>query len=136
MAKKGMVGGDTIRIEGLRELSRALKAVQAGTQKEIAQVFKSAAEKVATTARSRINSRSGKLADSIRPYGTQRAAGVRMGKQSVPYAGPYEFGGYPAGRPFIKEGRAIYPTFQEQEPIVRKDIEKGLREIIFRNGLS
>lgn len=131
----GMVGGDTIRIDGLRELSRALKAVEAGLQKEINGVFKRAADKVATKARGRIRSRSGRLAASLQPFGTQRTSGVRMGRKAVPYAGPYEFGGYPAGRPFVKEGRALYPTFQEQAPAVRKDIEDGLRDVIRRAGL-
>ncbi len=105
-------------------------------QKEITGVFKRAAEKVAGKARSRIRSRSGRLAGSLRPFGTQRAAGVRMGRKTVPYAGPYEFGGYPKGRPFIAEGRAIYPTFQEEAGKVRRDVADELTGLIRRAGLD
>lgn len=130
------MGGEVVRIDGLRELSRALKAVEDGMQKEVAGVFKRAAEKVASRARSRIRSRSGRLAGSLRPFGTQRKAGVRMGRKAVPYAGPYEFGGYPAGRPFVAEGRAIYPTFVEEAGNVRRDVADGLAELIQRAGLD
>ncbi len=133
---KGFVGGETIRIDGLRELSRALKQLEDGLQKEIGTVFKGAATKVASIAKGRINSRSGRLAGSITPFGTQRQAGVRMGKASIPYAGPYEFGGYPKGRPFMAEGRAIYPTFKEQAPVVQRDIEDGLKSLIRKYNLD
>lgn len=133
---RGLVGSDAVRIDGLRELSRSLKQVEAGLQKEIAGVFKKAADKVAGKARGRIKSKSGRLAASIRPYGTQRAAGVRMGKKAVPYAGVYEFGGYPAGRPFVKEGRAIYPTFKAEAENVRRDVAEGLADLIQKAGLS
>lgn len=130
---RGYIGGDVIRIDGLRELTRALKATEDGLQKQVNVVFKSAADRVAGIARRRIRSRSGRLAGSIRPYGTQRAAGVRMSRD---YAGPYEYGGYPAGREFIPTGRALYPTFRDQADNVRRDIADGLRDVIAKNGLA
>jgi hypothetical protein len=133
---RGFVGGDVVRIDGLRELSKALRGVEDGLQKEVSGVFKRAAEKVAGKARARINSRSGKLAGSLRPFGTQRKAGVRMGRKAVPYAGPYEFGGYPAGRPFVPEGRAIYPTFRDEAANVRQDVAEGLSDLIRKAGLG
>lgn len=130
------VGGDTIRIDGLKELGRALKKMEDGLQKEIPKVLKPIADRVANKAKGRINSKSGRLAASIRPYATQRAAGVRMGKKNIEYAGPYEFGGYPKGRPFISEGRAIYPTFQEEAPKVEREMVAALNGLIKRAGLD
>lgn len=130
------VGADAVRIDGLRELSRALKSVEDGLQKDIGPVLKGAAAGVAARARGKINSQTGRLAASIRPYGTQRTAGVRMGSAAVRYAGPWEFGGYPAGRPFIAEGRALYPTFREQAPQVSRDIVNGLEALIRQNELG
>ncbi len=135
MARAGYVGGDAIRIDGLRDLSRALKRVEDGLQKEIPRRLKPIAERVAGTAAGRINSKSGRLAGSLRPFATQRAAGVRMGRASVPYAGPYEFGGYPAGRPFLPEGRAIYPTFKEQAPRVEREVVDVLNDLVRQAGL-
>jgi phage gpG-like protein len=132
---KGMVGADAIRIEGLRELSRGLKLVEDGLQKEIGSVFKRAAEKVASAARRAINSRSGRLAGSLKPFGTQRKAGVRMGGGRIRYAGPYEFGGYPGNRPYIATGRAIYPTFKSMVPAVQRDVAEELQGLIRKAGL-
>ncbi len=133
---RGFVGADAIRIDGLRDLARSLKAVQDGLQKEIPRVLKPIAEGVASKARGRIRSRSGKLAGSIRPFATQRAAGVRMGKKGVEYAGPNEFGGYPAGREFIPEGRAIYPTFKDEAPKVERQVVDALEGLIRKAGLQ
>ncbi len=133
---RGFVGGDAIRIDGLRELSRALKNVEDGLQKEINGIFRQAADKVARIARGRIKSRTGKLAGSLQPFGTQRAAGVRMGRKNVPYAGPYEFGGYPDARPFIAEGRAIYPTFKAMAGTIQEQVEDELADLIRSAGLA
>lgn len=127
---------EVIRLVGLKELSRSLRQVEAGLQKEIGRAFKRAADKVAQDARRRVPKRSGKLAGSIRPFGTQKKAGVRMGRSSVPYAGPIEFGGYPASRPFVPKGRYIYPSFKESMPVVQRDLAKELEGLIKRAGLS
>ncbi len=125
-----------MRIEGLRELTRSLKAAEDGLQKEVNAIFKGAATKVASAARRRLPKRSGRLAASVRPFGTQRKPGVRVGRARAPYAGPVEFGGYPKGRPFVPEGRYIYPTFSEMAPQVRKDLAEELNALIRRAGLD
>jgi hypothetical protein len=33
-----------------------------------------------------------------------------MGRASLPYAGPLEFGGWPAGREFVASGRYLFPA--------------------------
>jgi hypothetical protein len=33
-----------------------------------------------------------------------------MGRSSVPYAGPVEFGGYPGNRPYLPQGRYLFPA--------------------------
>ncbi len=133
---RGFVGGDAIRIDGLRELSRALKRVEDGLQKEIPKRLKPIAERVAGTAAGKINTKSGRLVGSLRPFATQRAAGVRMGRKNVPYAGAHEFGGYPAGRPFLPEGRALYPTFRDQAPRVEQEVVDALNDLIRETGLQ
>ncbi|MGH9891076.1 MAG: HK97 gp10 family phage protein, partial [bacterium] len=105
MAAPGIV------FQGLPELRRRLRAVDSALPRAVGQIFKIAADKVASDARSTIPSRTGRLAGSVRPFGTGKRVGVRMGRASVPYAGPVEFGGYPGGRPFIQEGRYILPAF-------------------------
>lgn len=85
-----------VKIEGLRHLTKALKAAQGGAKGSLTDALKDAnkeaAEAVAKTARGEVPVVSGKLRDSIRAAGTLRAGIVRAGKAKVPYAGPIHFG--------------------------------------------
>jgi Bacteriophage HK97-gp10, putative tail-component len=69
-----------------------------------------AAEPVVEAARNAVPHDSGTLAGSVRLSATRTGARVRMGKQSVPYAGPVEFGGWPEGRAYVKDGRYLFPA--------------------------
>ena len=84
--------GATVRIDGLRELNRSLKRVSTEYPKEQRSIHKKVAEPVARTAEVRAPRRSGNLAASIRPQGTQREGRVAAGKKAVPYAGPIHYG--------------------------------------------
>jgi hypothetical protein len=54
----------------------------------------------------------GTLAADVRISSNRAGAGIRMGRAKVNWAGPTEFGGYPAGREFISGGRYMYPAAQ------------------------
>lgn len=88
-----MAGDKGIRIEGVRPLVRALRAAgDDGLQAELKAEHAELAQLVADTARPDVPRRSGKLAGSLRTSATVRAGMVRIGKASVPYAGPVHFG--------------------------------------------
>jgi hypothetical protein len=96
-----------VQVEGLKGLVRALK--RAGADDLLAALKSANAEAAKTveeTARPDVPSRSGKLVGSLRSSATPRAGVVRIGKASVPYAGPIHFG-WPARniapRPFLYE---------------------------------
>jgi hypothetical protein len=124
------------RIEGLRELQRALKAVDGQLHKELRLTFNKVAEKVAGKVRGRMPRRKGTAASTVRAQSTQRAAQVVAGGRKVPYYGPLDFGGYPKGRSFVPEGRYLYPTVEAESPGAVRDIEKGLEDLIRKAGLS
>lgn len=125
---------DRVVVEGLPALRRALKRVEGGLQREIGGVFREAARQV--VGRIDLPQLTGRLAGSVRPYGTQREAGVRVGGARVPYAGPVEFGGYPGSRPFVREGRYIFPAFDAAKGDVVESAERGLRDLIRRADLD
>ena len=81
-----------VRIEGARELARSLRAVDKGLPKEMARIHKRVAEPVADKARAKAPKRTGRLASSIKAYGTQRAAAIGAGARLPPYAGVIEYG--------------------------------------------
>ncbi len=75
------------------------------------------ADRLASTASSRVPHLSGQLAASIRTSNANEGelVGVAFGYSgSVPYDGWIEFGGT-RGRPYVSDGRYIYPTAQEAE---------------------
>lgn len=81
-----------IQVDGARELRRAFRQLPKEYRKELAAIHKKAAEPVARTAARLAPKRSGRLAGSIRPLGSQRAGRVAAGRKSVPYAGPIHWG--------------------------------------------
>lgn len=92
MADGWLEGGERIKIEGLRDLVKALRQIDKDLPKEIRQINYDAAQDIAGAAKGLVPRRSGKLADSIRPLATQRGGQVAAGKLNVPYAGPIHFG--------------------------------------------
>lgn len=83
---------DTIKIEGLREVTRAMTRFDVGSKVAIKATHLEAAQVVAGEAKRLVPVRSGRLRDSIRGAGQQSGAVVRAGKSAVPYAGPIHFG--------------------------------------------
>lgn len=84
--------GGTVRVEGLRELNRAFRKLPPEYKREQKDIHKKTAVPVASNAEARAPRRSGRLAASIRPQGTQREGRVAAGRASVPYAGPIHWG--------------------------------------------
>lgn len=82
----------TIKVEGLNEYVRDLKRLDPELVSEIKAVNRELAEDVAAAARTEAPRLAGTLIESIRAGATQRSGTVKVGKASVPYAGPIHFG--------------------------------------------
>ena len=118
-------------VEGLPQLSRQLRAFgDKSLPKAFRAAGKTAAQLVADAARSAVPKRTGRLAASLRAAGQARGAVVREGSAKVPYAGPVEFGGWPQGRPFVKEGRYIFPAAKEREREVAALFEREVGRVV------
>lgn len=81
----------TITVEGARELRRALRALEGGTD-DLKATHAESAKVVEQRASQLVPRRSGALAGSIRSTGQAAAGVVRSGRASVPYAGVIHFG--------------------------------------------
>lgn len=131
----------TVRVEGMREFRKALRAADHDLPKQLRKELNGVAEQVADEAARRVPVRSGELRDSIRARSTQSEGRVVMGWARVPYAGWIEFGGTiaPRGaaltRPFRREGRYLFPVADEMESRIRRDSAKVLERIADRAGL-
>jgi len=110
-----MSAAQPIKIEGLRELQAALKAMDGESQKQLRVVLNSTTETIAQAAARRVPRRSGRAAASLRAQSSQREARVAGGSKKVPYYGWLDFGGrigreHATKRPYVTGGRYIYPA--------------------------
>lgn len=131
-----------ISADGLREVQAALKAGDGESQKQLRVVLNDAAEVVAGGARRLVASRSGRARGSVRSTSSQREARVSGGGARAKHYGWLDFGGTRIGRgggkatrPFLKDGRYIYATYNRRRPWVLERLGKGLDELIERTGL-
>jgi phage gpG-like protein len=129
-----------IRVDGLADLRRDLKAIDKKLPRELNKAQRDALKSTAIEAAALAPRRSGRLAGSIRPFATARAAGLRSG---LPYANVQHWGGTTGrgytGRPNSGSVR-VNPTFFAFRA-VRGDLEEimekmsdGIERVAKRHG--
>jgi phage gpG-like protein len=111
-----------VSVEGLDLVIRNLRNMDRQLPRELSKIHKEVAEPVADRAKRNVNSRTGRLARSIRPGGSQKAATVTAGATLRPYnyARINHWGGYPGaypGNPFLTD--ALHA--EQQRTIKRYD---------------
>lgn len=123
----------------LKALLSALKKADPELQKELKGELKKVAGIVATAARGKVPSRTGRAAGSIKFGSTAKGAYVQGGKASVPYYGWLDFGTRKPvmGRPRSvgpwagsgkgpHKGRFIYPALDEK----RNEVTAAVRRAV------
>jgi len=83
----------------------------------------------------------GRLAGTVRVAKSRTGASVREGGiHGVVYAGPVDFGGYPDDRPYLPNGRYLFPTAQKlsskAESIYNVAVAKALEGMVWTNTTS
>lgn len=138
-----------VRVTGLRELRRALKAAESvDDSRELTVGLKRAAEVVARDAQGRVPSRTGRARGSVRAVSGGSRAFVAGGKKAVPHYGWLDFGsrsprtGQPrsvgpwanSGKGPAK-GRFIYPALDAKRADVVRLVEDAVKEALNNLGL-
>lgn len=131
----------TIAVSGLRELSRSLKKVDNEAAKQLRVVFNDAAELVIATARPRIPRVTGRAAGSLKTRSTRTAVRVTFGGPRAPYYPWLDFGGRTGRkksvvRPFITEGRYVYPAYYERYDDIVRSMQDGIERVARGAGLE
>lgn len=116
-----------IRVTGLDEVRRGLRALQADLPKELTRIHRQAAETVAEAARRKAPRRSGRLAGSVKPQAGQKYARVAAGRKLVPYAGPIHFG-WPKRN--IRPQPFLTDAIHEHAPRVLDDYLRELTDLM------
>lgn len=134
----------SIKVEGLREMTSAMRKVKGESPKEIGQYHKQVANFVAGDVRARANSRprknrTGRTAAGVKTRGTQREAAIRV---TTPDAHVQEFGGraplfgnrnfWFQVRPKQKGGWFLFPAIRDNREAINRFYIKGLETVIRR----
>jgi hypothetical protein len=105
-----------IRIDGLAEFARNLGKLDRELPKALRIAMNQAADLVVADARPNVPKRTGRAAKTIRAASTRTAVRVTEGGKRAPYMPWLDYGGKvgrnkSVRRPFIKEGRYLYPAY-------------------------
>jgi hypothetical protein len=91
----------------------------------------------AEAVRGALPSVSGRLRGSVRVRRNRTGATVIEGGEGVLYAGPVDFGGYPESRPYLPNGRYLFPQMERvtarAESIYTKAVQQALDRIQWTN---
>lgn len=132
---------ESIKIEGLKEFQKALKAMDADLPKQLRVALNSAAELVIDYAKPKVPRRSGAAAASLKVRSSQRAARIAAGGRKAPYYPWLDFGGAVGPgkgvkRPFYTNGRYVYPGLAANREQITKQLEVALSELARGAGLE
>lgn len=140
-----------IKIDGVRELQAALKDADGEAQKQLRVVFNDVAETIAAGTRRRVPTGGPKVGkrrkykrakETVRASSGQREAIVKAGGAKAPYYPWLDFGGNIVQhkrkriikRPFVQEGRYLYPTFGANRDNIHRALITGLDNLARQVG--
>lgn len=134
---------DDLRIDvrGLRDLRRALKDVEETTPAALRDGLADLSGIVADEARSRVPDRTGRARASITVRKRSAGAAIATGGRAAPYEPWLDFGGRVgrAGsirRPFLREGRYVYPALKDKRPVINDRLDRLLGDLAAKAGFD
>lgn len=110
-----MAAVDPIKIEGLAEFNRDLRKLDKELPKALRLAHNEAAQLIVDYAKPRVPRKTGRAAGTIKAKSTRTESRVQGGSKRVSYYPWLDFGGRvgpkrSVHRPFIKQGRYLYPA--------------------------
>ena len=133
------------RVEGLKELNRALKMANAELPKQMRLALNEAADLIVQGAVPNIPTRTGRARRSVRAASTRTLSRVAGGSNRVPYYPWLDFGGRVGrargvDRQFRKRGRYIYKAYfrakesGEFEGVLEEAVRRVLKAATLEEG--
>ena len=134
-----MDGEYKVQVTGLREFSSALKKLDANLSQELKAHFLVIATRISGIIASRVPSLSGRAARSVKAHGTMKGATITAGSASVPYYPWLDFGGNvgrgkSVQRPFVPEGRYMYPAIHDEREATEAAARDALHDAAKKAG--
>lgn len=130
-----------IRVDGLRDLNKALKTLDRDAAKTMRLILNDAAQIVVSVAKPRVPSLTGVARGTLGVASTQTAARVKAGGTRAPYYPWLDFGGKTGKnksvrRPFIKTGRYLWLAYDQESANIGKLIDKRMHALVTGAGLE
>ncbi len=126
-------GAGAVKIQGLREVQRALGDLSGDLKNEMKPTHLKAAQIVLPEAQRLAPFRTGNLSASLRASATRTGGRIRAGSAAVPYAGPIHFG-WPARS--IRPQPFVYEALDPRRDEVLEVYTKRLNELIVSYGIA
>lgn len=132
---------DAIRIDGLSEFVRSVKKLDSELPKAVRIGLNDAMGVVVGYARPKIPKRSGRAAASLKARSTRTEARVAAGGRRAEYYPWLDFGGKvgrkkSVKRPFIGDGRYLYPALTERRQQITDALQNALVSVAEAAGLE
>lgn len=136
-----MPGRDQVRIQGLAQFRRALRQLDASLPRTLRVAMNEAAALLIRKAQPLVPRVTGKAANSMKVRSSQAAVRVAVGGNKAPYFPWLDFGGRvgrndSARRPFITEGRYLYPTLRANRSEFDEVLEEALKGAARNAGIE
>lgn len=132
----------TIAVEGLAEFQRGLRQLDKDAPKELRLALNVVSDLLVQRTRPVIPRISGRAANSLKAKSTRTSARVSIGGRAAPYMPWLDFGGKgkrpgrPAPRPFIPEGRYLFPTLTRVRPEIEAALLAAISDVARGAGLD
>lgn len=130
-----------VQVKGLKELNRALKAVDKEAPKGIRVALNGCSELLIRETKPLIPRRTGRAAGSLKASSTRGEVRIKVGGPRAAYYPWLDFGGRVGVkksviRPFIQEGRYLYPTLRKNRAKFEALLGSSLADVAKRAGLD
>lgn len=130
-----------IQVDGLKELQKKLKAVDKTAPVALRIALNSVADIVIKHGRPLVPKRSGAAQKSWKAKSTRTESRVSYGGPRAEYMPWLDWGGRVGRkkrtvRPFIKEGRYLYPTVKKHKAEIQRTVDEGLADVARDAGLD
>lgn len=130
-----------IEVKGIKELQKSLRDIDKTLPKELAAGLAEAAQIVLSAAQPKVPYLTGAAQGSMKVRKSQRSASIAVGGTKAPYFPWLDFGGRvgptkETRRPFLHEGRFIYPTLREKRGEVNAKIDEVMKRLAAQNGFD
>ncbi len=137
-----VVGRDPVRVEGLDAFRKALKALGDGAAgKQLRLALNEASAFIIDRTRPLMPSLTGRARRSLKARSSQNTVRVAYGGKVAPYVPWLDYGGRvgPARsvhRPFVREGRYLYPTLGKHRAEFERLLDDALADVARSVGIE